>query len=183
LPFSARIVANDLESDPVASGFVASVKRPGRNITGVFLDLPDFSKKWLEALREAVPHASEIGVLWDAAMGPTQRQAIETAASQLKVKLILVELKGGRAGIEPALEAAAKRQASAIVILSSPLVGGNTKLFADLTMKYGLPAVTRLTADVLHGAYAPVRSPPAPESSHETVPPVHHSCPRPTSCR
>jgi putative tryptophan/tyrosine transport system substrate-binding protein len=44
------IVAGDLESDPVASGFAASVARPGANITGVFLDFPDFSKKWLEGV-------------------------------------------------------------------------------------------------------------------------------------
>jgi hypothetical protein len=48
-------VAIDLESDPTDSGFIGSYARPGGNITGVFLDFPEFSKKWLEALKEAVP--------------------------------------------------------------------------------------------------------------------------------
>jgi len=74
------IVAGDLESDPVASGFVASIARPGGNITGVFLDFPDFSKKWLEALKEAVPQTANVAVFWDPATGPMQRQAVEAAA-------------------------------------------------------------------------------------------------------
>ena len=45
------IVAGDLESDPVAAGFIVSNARPGGNITGTFLDFPDFGKKWLEFLR------------------------------------------------------------------------------------------------------------------------------------
>ena len=60
------IVASDLESDPVASGFISSYARPGGNITGTFLDFPDFGKKWLEALRDALPQLSNIAVFWGA---------------------------------------------------------------------------------------------------------------------
>src|SRR5438128_55834 len=74
------IIATDLESDPVASGFIASNTRPGGNITGMFLDFPDFSKKWLEALKEAVPQARGIAVFWDPATGPNQLKAVEAAA-------------------------------------------------------------------------------------------------------
>src|SRR5215510_3934888 len=49
------IVAEDLETDPVASGVVERYSHPGGNLTGVFLDLPEFSGKWLELLREVVP--------------------------------------------------------------------------------------------------------------------------------
>jgi putative tryptophan/tyrosine transport system substrate-binding protein len=52
---SIPIVAGDLESDPLSSGYIASNRRPGGNVTGVFLDFPDFSKKWLQALMETVP--------------------------------------------------------------------------------------------------------------------------------
>lgn len=58
------IVAYDLETDPVASGFARSLARPGGNITGLFLDLPGLAGKWLELLREAVPKIQNVGVLW-----------------------------------------------------------------------------------------------------------------------
>lgn len=56
------IVTTDLESDPVDAGLIASVSRPGGNITGVFLDFPDFGNKWLESLRETVPQLKIVGV-------------------------------------------------------------------------------------------------------------------------
>ncbi len=56
------IAAIDLESDPIDSGFITSYARPGGNITGVFLDFADFSKKWLEALEEVVPKISSVAI-------------------------------------------------------------------------------------------------------------------------
>jgi ABC transporter substrate binding protein len=63
------IVAIDLETDPLGSGMVKGLARPGGNITGLFLDFPDFSKKWLELMKEALPQLAKIGVLWDPATG------------------------------------------------------------------------------------------------------------------
>ena len=60
------ILVSDLESNPVDAGFVASVTRPGGNVTGVFLDFPDFSKKWLELLKETIPQLASVG----ACLGP-----------------------------------------------------------------------------------------------------------------
>src|SRR5262249_11216640 len=62
---SIPIVAGDLESDPLSTGFIAENRRPGGNVTGLFLDFPDFSKKWLQALKEVVPQNSVVAVLWD----------------------------------------------------------------------------------------------------------------------
>ena len=62
---SIPIVAIDFETDPVASGVAASLARPGGNITGVFLDFPDFTAKWMEMLVESNPKLSRAGVLWD----------------------------------------------------------------------------------------------------------------------
>ena len=59
------ILAGDLESDPVGSGYVASITRPGGNITGVFLDFPEFGAKWLEVLKEAAPQISSVAIFWD----------------------------------------------------------------------------------------------------------------------
>ena len=66
------IVALDLESDPIATGLVRSLNRPGGNVTGLFLDLPELTGKWLQILREAVPRAKRVGVLWDGGTGSTQ---------------------------------------------------------------------------------------------------------------
>ena len=69
------IVANDLESDPVASGFIKSLARPGGNITGVFLDLPELAGKQLQFLKETVPRLARVAVLWDPSANRVQFEA------------------------------------------------------------------------------------------------------------
>jgi putative ABC transport system substrate-binding protein len=135
------IVAGDLESDPVGSGFIAANRRPGGNITGVFLDFPDFSKKWLEALKEAVPQISTVALLWEPTTGSNQRQAVEAAAAQFGLKVSVLEVRT-RDDVERALQSAVGQGAGGLVALSSPFIAGNTKLLADLALKYRLPAVT-----------------------------------------
>jgi putative ABC transport system substrate-binding protein len=135
------IAVTDLESDPVLAGFVASNARPGGNVTGVFLDFPDFSKKWLESLREAVPQVSPVGVFWDPASGPTQRRALEVAAQLFDVKLIVIEVRQ-LADLESAFQSIVQQGARTLVLLPSPYVGGNTKLLSDLSLKHRLPSVS-----------------------------------------
>ena len=77
------IVALDLETDPVQAGWVRSLARPGSNITGLFLDLPDLAGKWLELLREAVPGIRRVGLLWDSTTGSAQLIAAKAAAQRL----------------------------------------------------------------------------------------------------
>jgi putative ABC transport system substrate-binding protein len=75
------IVAVDLETDPVAAGLADSLGQPGRNITGVFLDLAEVSAKCLQLLEEIVPRLDRVGVLWDPSTGPYQLAAVEKAAA------------------------------------------------------------------------------------------------------
>jgi putative ABC transport system substrate-binding protein len=135
------IVASDLESDPVASGFVSSYARPGSNITGTFLDFPDFAKKWLEVLKETIPRLAAVAVFWDPSTGAAQIRAIEAAAPSLGISLNVHEVRGG-GELDAAFESAKRKQSEALLILSSPFVGANTKLFADLAMKHRLAAIT-----------------------------------------
>jgi putative tryptophan/tyrosine transport system substrate-binding protein len=79
------IVANDLESDPVASGYVASLAHPGGNLTGLFLDAPTLCGKWLQQISEIVPTVKKIAVLWDATTGTYQLDAIKAAATTATV--------------------------------------------------------------------------------------------------
>ena len=151
------IVAGDLESDPVGAGFVAAIARPGGNTTGVFLDFPDFGQKWLQALMEAVPQATNVAIFWDPATGKTQLDAVNSAAAILNVKLETFEVRG-TADAEAAFAAAGQRGAGALLMLSSPFVGANTKLLAGLTMAHHLPAITLFTDFARDGglmAYGP----------------------------
>jgi putative tryptophan/tyrosine transport system substrate-binding protein len=138
---SISIVANDLESDPLRTGFIAANRRPGSNVTGVFLDFPDFSKKWLQALKEVIPQTSVIAVLWDPATGRDQRRAVEAAASELNLTLVVLEMRV-MDDFERALRSAKEQNAGGLVALSSPLIGGQTKLLSELAMKYRFPAIT-----------------------------------------
>src|SRR5262249_39067925 len=81
------IVGIDLESDPVASGGAKSLSRPGGNVTGLFLDIPELGGKLIELLREAVPTLSRLGVLWDATIGAVQFRATEAAARDARIEL------------------------------------------------------------------------------------------------
>ena len=90
---SIPVIAIDLESDPVASGFVRSLARPGGNVTGVFLDFPDFSAKCLQLLIETVPTLSGVGVLWDPTTGALQLKAVETAAQGFGILVQVFEAR------------------------------------------------------------------------------------------
>jgi putative tryptophan/tyrosine transport system substrate-binding protein len=67
-------VGIDLESDPVANGWVKSLARPGSNLTGLFLDIPELGGKQIELLRNVVPTLTRLAALWDAAERAAQRR-------------------------------------------------------------------------------------------------------------
>jgi putative tryptophan/tyrosine transport system substrate-binding protein len=87
------IVAMDLETDPVATGMIASLARPGGNLTGVFFDFPYFRAKLLELLKEVVPNLSKVAVLWDPNSGPAQLKEFESAADAIKLTLVKLEVR------------------------------------------------------------------------------------------
>jgi putative ABC transport system substrate-binding protein len=137
------IVAIDLESDPVQRGWIRSFARPEGNLTGLFMDLPGLTGKWLELLQEAVPGLARVAVLWDPTTGPHQANALRTAAGRLGVESHLVEIRDPeRYG--PLLTTALEAQPGALVQLSSPLLGlpRYAKQVADFTVQHQLPAVS-----------------------------------------
>jgi putative tryptophan/tyrosine transport system substrate-binding protein len=135
------IVAADLESDPVGSGFVVSLAHPGGNITGVFSDFPEFGMKWLQLLKEAIPTLSNAVVLWDPSTGSLQLNAVKAAGHLLNVKLEVIEIRA-IAELKPGFETASTRRPDAIVILSSPLFGTDPKLIAELALAQHVPIAT-----------------------------------------
>jgi putative tryptophan/tyrosine transport system substrate-binding protein len=138
---SVPVIAIDLESDPVASGFVASLARPGGNITGVFLDFPDFSAKCLQLLIESVPGLTGIGILWDPTTGLLQLKSVEAAARGFGINTQVFEAR--RVGdLADAFYALDRSRLQGLLCLSSPLIGGNPQLVADLAIRRNIPTIS-----------------------------------------
>jgi ABC-type uncharacterized transport system substrate-binding protein len=135
------VVAVDLESDPVAAGFVRGLARPGGNITGVFLDLPELSGKQLQLLKEIVPQISRVAVLGDPVLNAPQFRATEVAARVVAMRVQSVEVRALK-DFNDALEAAKKGQARAVLLLSSPLVFNVRTRIATLAIEKRLAAVS-----------------------------------------
>jgi putative ABC transport system substrate-binding protein len=135
------IVALDLETDPVSTGMIASLSHPGANLTGFFFDFPQFRTKLLELLKEVIPGLSKVAVIWDPNSGPAQLTSVEAGAATMKVKLEKLEARNMTEMIG-VFHAAKRADVDAVMVLSSPFIGANTKLLADLTMSHSLPAVT-----------------------------------------
>jgi putative tryptophan/tyrosine transport system substrate-binding protein len=138
---SIPVIAIDLESDPVASGFVRSLARPGGNVTGVFLDFPDFSAKCLQLLIESVPMLSGVGVLWDPTTGSLQLKAVQEAAKGFGISAQVFEARRA-ADIAEAFYALDRSRIQGLLLLSSPLIAGNPQLIADIAIRRNLPTIS-----------------------------------------
>jgi putative tryptophan/tyrosine transport system substrate-binding protein len=130
------------DGDPVANGFVASLARPGGNITGLATLAPELSGKQLELLKEIVPKLSRVAVLGNSTV-PGNEQALretELAAGAFGVKLQYLDVQNPKE-IELAFRAASKGRAEAVLVLGSQVVTSNAKQFAELAVKDRLPAI------------------------------------------
>jgi putative tryptophan/tyrosine transport system substrate-binding protein len=151
------VVAIDLESDPVAMGFVRGLAQPGGNITGVFLDLPELGGKQLQLLKEIEPQVSRVAVLGDPVLNGPQFEAMEIAARALGIEVQRQELRVVK-DFERALDAAKKGQARAVLILSSPFVYSHRAQFGAVVVERRMPAVSMFTEFAESGgllAYGP----------------------------
>src|SRR3990172_3079781 len=130
------------DPDPVGSGFVASLARPGGNITGLSTLRPEISGKQLEILKEVVPRLSRVAVLGrsTSAASAQASKEIELAAGALKVKLQYLDVQNPK-DIETAFRAASKGRAEAVLVRGSPIVSSHRTQVADLAVKSGLPAI------------------------------------------
>lgn len=138
------IVAVDMESDPVGLGYAKTFARPGGNVTGVFLDLPELSAKQLQLFREIVPGVSRVALVGDSVGNAAQYRATERAAQTFKIQVQTFE---GRttAELDAALEAARRNGVGAVVVFSSPTVFYNTARIANLAREKRLPTVALFT--------------------------------------
>lgn len=136
------ILANDLESDPVASGYVQSLAHPGGNLTGMFLDAPTLCGKWLQQIGDIVPSVTKIGVLWDVTTGTYQLDAIKAAAKAKSIDLLVMEFRDS-AGLETALESGLNQAPQAVIQLGSPLIRQAGPRVAEILSTHRVPGISQ----------------------------------------
>ena len=136
------IVANDLESDPVASGYVASLRHPGGNLTGLFLEAPTLCGKWLQQISDIVPAAKKIAILWDSTTGTYQLDSINTAATAASIDVIVMEFRDN-AGLDAALAAGLKQGPQAVIQLGSPLTRQAGTRTAQILSAHHIPGISQ----------------------------------------
>jgi len=139
------IVALDLETDPVASGLVRSLGRPGGNVTGLFLDQPALAGKWLELLTEILPGRRRVVALWDVATGAPQLAAARAAAKRFGVELRVLEFST-RDELVDKLRRAPDGGTQAVMMLTSPILSVNSALIAEWTLQNRMPAISPFRA-------------------------------------
>jgi len=151
--------------DPVSSGLVASLARPGGNATGLSLLFPELVGKWLELLKQAIPGVSRIAILSQPGAVPERAQErivreADVAARALGVRLQFVWARGP-ADIDRAFSDVTKARAGALAVLSTPMLSSQRQRLADLAAKNRLPTVHSFRPYVEAGglmAYGPSTS-------------------------
>jgi ABC-type uncharacterized transport system substrate-binding protein len=130
------------DNDPVASGFVASLARPGGNITGLSTLRPEISGKRLGLLKEIVPKLFRVAAL-GASDNPGNAQAlkeVELAAAAAKLQLQYLDIRSSK-DIEPAFQEARKEHADGVLELGGPLLNTHRKALLELAAKSRLPTM------------------------------------------
>ena len=129
--------------DPVGSRLIASLARPGGNVTGMSSAAPDIIAKGLQLLKEGAPRLSRVAVLRNATtpVYVTSFKALEVAARTLRVRLQPIEVRTPQ-DIESAFAAMTKERAEALFPLDDPLMYQQRRRIADLAAKHRLPTVS-----------------------------------------
>src|SRR6266545_542313 len=131
-----------IHADPVGLGHVASLARPGGNVTGLTILFPELSVKGLEMLISAVPKAKRIAVLWnpDTPSHTPAVKAVEEAGRTLRVQLQTVVARTG-ADLESAFAAMARAHAQAVLVLSSAFLTAERQHLTELALRHRLPTM------------------------------------------
>ena len=131
-------------TDPVALGLVASLARPGGNVTGLSTLATELNTKRLEILKDAVPKLARVGLLKRSAGNPgeeLQLEELKAAAPALKVKLEEIKTQVDAQGLESAFKTAKQKQVGAIMTTSIRVFFAERKRIVELATKHRLPAI------------------------------------------
>jgi len=141
-----------LHADPVGVGHVASLARPGGNITGLSTLLTDLAPKELEILKEALPQTTRIGILWNPTTpshGPAVR-AVEAAGQKLGVQLLLVPARSVEE-FDGAFSTMTRERMGSLLVIGSPLAFSQRVPLAELALKHRLPGMFQSRENVEAG--------------------------------
>ena len=127
-------------NDPVGAGLVASLARPGGNVTGLAFLSEELPGKWVELLKETFPGLSRVAVLWHPATEAGQLKVAEAAARSLGVHLTPLRVQRPD-DIDAALAEASRARAEALISLSSPFLYAHRTRIVQLAARYRLPAM------------------------------------------
>jgi putative ABC transport system substrate-binding protein len=141
-----------LHADPVGLGHVASLARPGGNITGTSMLLTELAAKGLEVISEALPRARRIGVLWNPSTPshPRALEAVEAAGEKLGLVLRKVPARSVEE-FEGAFAIMTQERVGGFLAVASPLVVGQRGPLAALELKYRLPGIFPFKENVVAG--------------------------------
>ena len=133
--------------DPVQLGLVASLARPGGNVTGMTTLTVDVSIKQLQLLKDAVPRASRVALLWnpDNPWHPVAVKALQTSTEPQRFWLQALGVRGPD-GFDGAFHAMAREHAQAILILADPMLFVHRQRLADLAIRHRLPMMGNVRA-------------------------------------
>jgi putative tryptophan/tyrosine transport system substrate-binding protein len=129
--------------DPIGQGFVASLARPGGNLTGTSFDAgAEIPAKQLQLIIEMVPNASRVAVLWNptSPVIRTYFQSAQNAAAELRLNLQSEEAKDAK-DFEPAFDAMVREHADALIVLSDAFMTIHRATLAELTAKHRIPVL------------------------------------------
>jgi ABC-type uncharacterized transport system substrate-binding protein len=127
-------------NDPVGRGLVASLARPGGNVTGLALLSEQLPGKWMELLKEALPRVARVGVLWHPATVVDQLEVSEAAARSLGLRLHPLKVQRSD-DLRTAFAAAKGHHAEAITVSVSPFFYAHRTLLVELAARHRLPAM------------------------------------------
>jgi putative tryptophan/tyrosine transport system substrate-binding protein len=128
--------------DPVALGLVASLGRPGGNVTGLATLGPELNTKRLEILKDVVPNLTRVGLLLPATASESpQTKELRAAAVALKLKLEEIKTQIDAKGLESAFQAAKQKQVNAIMMVATRGFFAERKRIVEFAAKYRLPSI------------------------------------------
>jgi putative tryptophan/tyrosine transport system substrate-binding protein len=144
---SIPIVGIDLEIDPVETGLVSSIARPGGNITGLFLDLAELSGKHLQILKEIAPNTSRVAVIGDTKINASQLHELDRVARSIGLQTQAFDFTAATS-LESVFTGAMRWGADALIVLSNPLSLANRARIAEFAASSRLPAIYLYRAHV-----------------------------------